>query len=461
MSTMDRHGHAVVLGAGIGGLLAARVLSDFYATVSVYDRDELPAGAEHRRGVPHDVHLHGLLARGREVLDELFPGATADLAAQGAIPVDMLRDFVWYPNGHRLPRTASGLHGLCVSRPALEAYVRRRVLALPQVTIHPHPQATGLRERSERRQHGPGAGGAVAGVRIASDGVEREVAADLVVDATGRGSRAGAWLAELGYERPREEGLDTATVYVSRNYRRRSGDAPFAGAFMGPSPQAPYGGFVIAVEDDRWMAVLLGVGPGQAPPTDPDGYLAFTRKLSGPELSDLLSRAEPLEAPKRLRLPASVRRRYESLARVPDGFLAFGDALCAFNPSYAQGMTVAAVQATVLRACLRAGRDRLSRRFFADAAKVIDPPWQMGYGGDVGYPHVAGHRSAMTTVLGRYLGRLTAAAGRHPAVARSFLSVANLVAPPSALFSPAVLARVLRPGLAAGTASPQLAGRET
>ena len=438
MSTKERSGHAVVLGAGVGGLLAARVLSEFHTAVSVYDRDSLPAGAAHRKGVPHDVPLHGLLARGRAVIEDLFPGASDDLVAQDAIPVDMQRDFIWYPNGNLLPRTESGLHGLCVSRPTLEAYLRRRVLELPAVTIHQRHQALGLLS---------GAHGTIGGVRVEpSGGPEQRVRADLVVDATGRGSRAPTWLAELGHDRPAEEGLDTATVYVSRDYRRRPDDADFAGAFMGPSPRAPYGGFVIAVEGDRWMTVLLGVGPDQTPPTDPDGYLAFARKLSGPQLSDLLSRAEPLDQPKRLRLAASLRRRYEKLVSVPDGFLAIGDAFCAFNPSYAQGMTVAAVQAAVLRECLRAGPDRLPRRFFAQAAKAVDAPWEVGRGGDLRYPHVAGHRPVAVTVIGRYLDRLSRAASRHPAVARRFLSVFNLMAPPSKLFAPAMLARVLSAG---------------
>jgi 2-polyprenyl-6-methoxyphenol hydroxylase-like FAD-dependent oxidoreductase len=424
--------HAVVLGAGIGGLFAARVLSDAFTTVDVYDRDALPTGAAHRKGVPHDVHLHGLLARGRAVLDELFPGATADLAARGAIPVDMQRDFVWYPNGSRLPRTESGLNGLCVSRPGLEAYLRERVLALPNVTVHEQRRAIGLIGGPE---------GTVDGIRLE----DREVRTDLVVDATGRGSRAPAWLAELGFDRPVEEGVDTATVYVTRDYRRRPGDTAFLGAFMGPSPEKPYGGFAIAVEGDRWMTVLLGVGPGEAPPVDPDGFRAFARKLSGPELSEVIENAEPLEPPKRLRLPASQRRRYERIARNPEGFLAFGDALCAFNPSYAQGMTVAAVQATVLRDCLNAGEAGLPRRFYLRAARMLDAPWDMGMGNDVRYPHVDARPRHGSTIIGRYVDRVTRAAGRHPAVARRFLAVGNMMASPAALFAPAVVARALAP----------------
>jgi hypothetical protein len=200
---------------------------------------------------------------------------------------------------------------------------------------------------------------------------------------------------------------------------------------------------------------MLGVGPGQAPPTDPDGYLAFAGKLPTTRIHALLSEAEPLTGPRRLRVPPAVRRRYERLDRLPDGFLAIGDAVCTLNASYAQGMSVAAAQAVALRECLAAGRQRLSRRFFAAAAQILDAPWEMSVGGDLGYPHVAGRRTLKTRMIGAYVARVLSAAGRHAGVARAFLRVANLMAPPPTLFAPAVLARVLWSGRArTGAAAP-------
>jgi hypothetical protein len=314
------------------------------------------------------------------------------------------------------------------------------------VLPHSHPdQPPGHPERS----HGAG---------------HRWLRADVVVDATGRGNRGPTWLRAIGYEPPVEERVDAGTVYVSRDYRRTPGDAPFAGIFAGPSPAAPYGGFVIAADGDRWMAIMLGVGPDQAPPTDPDGYLAFAAKLPTPRIHELLSAAEPLTEPRRLRVPPAVRRRYERAARLPAGFLAIGDAVCTLNASYAQGMAVAAAQAVALRGCLAEGpaTPGLTRRYFAAVASIVDAPWEMATGGDLGYPHVVGRRPVKTRLIGAYVRRVLHAAGRHPAVALAFLRVANLMAPPPTLFAPAVLARVLRPGRprTAEASGPEASGPE-
>jgi len=238
---------------------------------------------------------------------------------------------------------------------------------------------------------------------------------------------------------------------VSRDYRRTPDDAAFAGIFAGPSPATPYGGFTIASEGDRWMVVLLGVGPDQAPPTDPDGYLAFAAALPDPRIHALLTAAEPLTEPRRLRVPPAVRRRYERAARLPAGFVAIGDAICTLNASYAQGMSVAAAQAVALRKCVREHRAAgdakpLGRRFFAAAAAILDAPWEMSVGGDLGYPHVEGRRTVKTRLIGRYVARVLRAAGRDERVARAFLRVANLLAPPPSLFAPGILGRVLRYG---------------
>ncbi|MFC4150158.1 FAD-dependent oxidoreductase [Micromonospora mangrovi] len=439
MSTTTETGTAIVLGGSIGGLLAARVLSDAYAKVTVFDRDLLPTADADRRGVPQSIHSHGLLARGLQVLEELFPGLIADLTARGAVPVDVQRDCLWVNDGHRVPRVTSGMAGLCVSRRALEGYVRERVRALPNVDLRDGCEAVGLIADAD--------GGRVVGARILPrGGVPEHHDADLVVDATGRGNRGSTWLAELGYQPPVSDRVDPGTVYVSREYRRTPGETDFAAFISGPSPETPYGGVAISAEGDRWMVTLLGVGPGQDPPVDPDGYLAFAGRLPAPELHALLSRAEPLGPPRRLRLPTSVRRRYEHLTRLPEGFLAVADALCSFNPAYGQGMTVAAAEAMVLRDCLRQGRTGLPRRFFAAAAKVVDVPWDMAVGADLRYPTVVGPRSRRTRFLNAYVARLHVAAARHAVVGRRFLGVANLMTPPPALFAPGIVARVLWSG---------------
>ncbi|WP_433435527.1 NAD(P)/FAD-dependent oxidoreductase [Nonomuraea sp. CA-141351] len=445
-------GHAVVAGAGIGGLLVARVLSETFDRVTVVDRDALPAQGVPRRGVPQGHHAHGLLSRGCEILEDLFPRLTADLVAAGASTCDIQDDVRWYNDGRLLHPAPSQLRGLTVSRPELERYLRSRVADLPGVVI---------RERCEVVEPIAGGDGAVTGVRLQRPGHQPEdMAADLVVNAVGRGNRGAEWLRRLGYEPAPEERVDSRLQYVSREYRRRPGDADFVAMVVGHSASVPRGGVALSGEGDRWLVTLFGMGD-DVPPVDPDGYHGFAARLPVPDLHRLLERLEPLGEPRHMRIPVSIRRRYEQLGRFPEGYAVFGDALCQFNPSYGQGMTVAACEAVALRECLEDGRrDGLGRRFFERAARIIDVPWDLSVGGDLRFPSVEAPRPLRVRLLNRYITRLHVAAAVDPVVGHAFLSVANLQAPPQRLLSPGVLARVLLPRPGGGPAHPRLPARE-
>ena len=217
---------AVVLGASLAGLLAARVLAERYALVTVLDRDDLPEAPTHRRGVPHGRHIHALAARGQQILEELFPGLTAELVGLGAPAGDMLTDARFYLNGHRLSQTHTGLMLLCASRPFLEGQVRMRVRALPNVRFQDQRDVVGLSTTEDGRR--------VTGARVlrrADGSAEELVAADLVVDASGRGSRTPAWLEMLGYGRPGRDEVRIGLGYcdpdlsgITRCLRREAGD---------------------------------------------------------------------------------------------------------------------------------------------------------------------------------------------------------------------------------------------
>jgi len=429
----DGTGHAVVIGGSIGGLLTARVLSESFARVTVVDRDVLTDEAAPRKGVPQGHHTHGLLAKGGEILNELFPGLTAELVALGAVECDSQNDCVWHNDARRLHPAPSELRGLAVSRPMLEHYVRSRVAALPNVEIRSRREAVGLL---------PGTRG-VGGVRLLPVGGEHEeLAAELVVNAAGRGNRGTAWLRELGYEAPEEERVDSGLVYVTRQYEGRPGDSEATAILVAHSTASPRGGFAIRAEGNRWLITVLGMGD-DIPSTDPDEYERFAEGLPLPDLHRLMRRLEPIGAPRLMRIPTSVRRRYERLRDFPEGYVVLGDALCQFNPSYGQGMTVAACEAVVLREALRDGVEGVARRFFPLAAKVIDVPWDMAVGADLRFPHIEGRRTPRVRLLNAYIARLHVAAEADPVVGNAFLRVTNLVAPPQSLFAPRILARVL------------------
>jgi 2-polyprenyl-6-methoxyphenol hydroxylase-like FAD-dependent oxidoreductase len=438
MKTTTHGGHAIVLGASIAGLLAARALSETFERVTVIDRDRLTVGGP-RKGVPQGLHAHFLLAKGREVLEELFPGLTDDLAAAGATRMDPHDDLAWFNGPQPIIGGRSDVLALGLSRPALEDYVRVRVGQLSNVELLGGYEAVRLLASADR--------GAVIGVRVvAMDGAdERDLAAHLVIDATGRSNRGPTWLTQLGYEPAREEVVDANVVYATRVYRRRSWlPSGRYGLLTGISPAYPYGTVVLPMELERWIVTTAGFGD-DLPPTDVDGFNAFATRLPVEDVRHVVYEAEPLSEPRRFRVPASVRRRYEELTRQPDGYLAVGDALCAFNPLYAQGMTVAAMEALVLRDCLRASRAGLPQRFYAAAAKVIDIPWDMAVGGDLAYPWVEGTRTMKVRFLNAYLAKLLRAAETEEAVSLAFHRAINLTNGPEKLFAPGVLRRVLFP----------------
>jgi 2-polyprenyl-6-methoxyphenol hydroxylase-like FAD-dependent oxidoreductase len=430
-------GHAVVLGGSIGGLLAARALSDTFDRVTVIERDSL-TDAGPRRGVPQGQHAHAILAKGREIVEELFPGLTDELAAAGALPMDLPNDLHWHNGPRPFSRAPSDLLALGLSRPALEDYIRGRVRALSNVEIRGGHEVIGLVATDDRR--------AVTGATVVTvdTGTIEDLGADLVVNATGRGNRGAVWLARLGYDAPVEDTVRAGLVYATREYQRRPLPSGLVGVLTGVSPAYPYGVALLPLEGDRWILTLVGFSH-DVPPIEVDGFDDFARRFPIEDLHDIVNHATPLTTPKRYRVPASVRRRYERLRRLPEGYLAFGDALCSFNPIYGQGMTVAAAEAVVLRDCVRQGAPGLPRRFYSQAAGIIDTPWDIAVGGDLAFPAVVGRRTLKIRILNAYLRKVLRAAEADPAVSLAFLQTINLTHPPQRLFAPKLLRRVLFP----------------
>jgi 2-polyprenyl-6-methoxyphenol hydroxylase-like FAD-dependent oxidoreductase len=425
--------HAVVLGASLAGLLAARVLSDRYDRVTLVERDAFPALGQHRKGVPHGRHAHGLLAAGVRVFEEYFPGLSAELAARGACTGD-LADIVWVIGGRRVRTDPTGLRSITFDRPLLEGLVRERVLANPRVRAIPECDALGLVHRGDR----------VTGVRVLRrrDGSADEcLDAALVVDATGRGSRLPAWLAQLGFPAPREEHVRVRVGYATEIVRRSPDQ--FGGALavlIGPAPPNRRAGVALAIDAERWMVTLVGYLGARAEPTHA-GMREFSRALPSPELFALLSESRSESDVVAYNFPHSQRRRYEALARHPQGIVAAGDAICSFNPAFGQGMSVAALESRMLARWVARGRG--PERFYADCARVIDVPWSVAVGTDLRFPEVEGPRPLGGRLLRRYLDRVVAAAAQDALVGETFLRVTNLIDPPSSLMSAAMLRRVL------------------
>jgi len=439
--------HAIVMGGSMAGLLAARVLTDYFGQVTLIERNQFPAEAEQRRGVPQGRHTHALLASGKQVLDELFPGLAEDLLHRGALTGD-IGEARWFFEGGCLSRVTSGLKGLLLTRPFLESGVRDRVLANPKIARRDNLQVEGLvLEKSSGR---------VTGVRAG----EETLSADLVVDATGRGSRSPVWLEEMGYEKPREDAVQVALAYTTRFFRRLPTDlGGDMAAIIPPTPEGKRGGVMIAQEGDRWTCTLIGHFGNHAP-EELAGYVEYAKTLPGPYIHQVVSRNEPLGDAVSARFPASTRRRYELLKRFPAGYLVFGDAICSFNPIYGQGMSVSALQSIELRKALArgVGDADFAKTFFSQAAKVVDIPWAIAVGNDLRMPETVGPRNAGVKFINWYLSKLHKAAHNDPVLAVAFHKVGNLLAPPPSLFHPRITSRVLlgnlRPSRPAANAQP-------
>jgi 2-polyprenyl-6-methoxyphenol hydroxylase-like FAD-dependent oxidoreductase len=432
--------HAVVLGASLAGLLAARVLSDHYQRVTLIERDMLPAAAEHRKGVPHGRHVHGLHPRGREILDELFPGFTDATAASGGVVCDVLADIRMQLSGHQLRQERQNLPTLFASRPFLEDRIRARVRALPNVRVLEGCTVTGLTAAQDRRR--------ITGVRLDGPaGTPRAVEADLVADATGRGSRTPARLTELGYQAPAEERIEVRLGYTTRHYRLRPGALGGDITVLTQAiPANPRAGVIAAIEGGRHVVTLAGI-LGDYPPTDPAGFDAFAASLPFPDISAAIAGAEPLDDPVPFRFPANTRMRYERLRDLPAGLIVIGDAVCSFNPIYAQGMTVAAMEALALRRLLAAGAAGNPRRYFKAIARTADVPWDIAVGADLAFPGVCGKRTAKVRLVNAYLPRVCAAAEEDGVLAGSVMRVLGLKDRPEGLLRPDRALRVLRGNL--------------
>ena len=445
--------HAVVIGASMGGLLAARALSDFYAVVTVLERDTFPLSDVPRKGVPQGRHPHGLLSRGRHVIENFFPGWTNEVVASGGVRGDIVGDVNWIGHGVTIKSAPSDLVGLLASRPVLEGHVRRRLMSISNVRVIENCAVQGLMADDKYT--------AVKGVRVkVGNGVEQTITADLVVDASGRGSSSPTWLESFGYAKPEEEKIEIGIGYTTRVYRRRPTDlgGKLAIVIAGSGPNWR-NGVILYQTEDRWI-VAIGGYFGDHAPDDEQMFAAYAGSLPTSDIYDIVAHAEPLSDFVRYRYPANLRRRYERLARFPAGYLVFGDAICSFNPVYGQGMTVAAQEAALLRECLDAGDADLARRFFAAAAIAIDTPWDIAVGNDLRHPQVAGPRSPKVRFINWYIGKLHMAARHDAKLATAFLEVANLEAPPTRLLQPAIVMRVLRGnfGRPRGNAEPTPAG---
>ena len=434
---------AVVVGAGIGGLSMAGVLAKYFEQVEIFERDRLTPSFGSRSGTPQDRHPHGLLAGGLQALGEIFPGFESDLAKAGAVAVRVARDIQYErPDFGVLPKRDFGLSLLCASRPLIELVLRRRVEAIANIALRPNCRVNGIVPTTS--------GTAVDGIRFdAGSGSCEVLAADLVVDASGRGALTSTLFDALGWERPAETevGVDLsyATVVVAI-----PPSAPPDWKLVFTLPDPPFlalDAVLVPMEGGRWITTIAEHGATARLETW-DAFLEASRSLTTPTINNALRYAKPPDGIRHYRFPSSYWKHFERLPRLPRGVLPVADALCRFNPIYGQGMSSAAKQARLLQDVLRraaAEPDPIAASqagFMAEVASVLETPWTMSTSADFAFPGTRGERPENFAEAQQFETALFRAAVADPVVHRALMEVAQLLQPQSRLQEPQIMRRI-------------------
>jgi len=436
-----RRPRALVVGGSVSGLFAAAALAEF-ADVTVVERDALPEGPEPRRGVPQARHAHLVWSGGVRAFDELLPGLVEEIVARGARLVHVMGDMVSRaPNEIWFRRFTATRHRILVcSRDLLDSVIRARVLADDRVTLRQNTTAQALVGDASR----------ITGVRVRTGGEDLTLSADLVVDASGRGSRAPRWLADLGLPQVTEREVNAGVGYATRLFRAPGATAdtafPIVNVQANPANTPGRGGIILPVEGGRWIVTLSGTRGGE-PTADADAFADFALTLGDPVIGELIKDAEPLGGVATTRSTSNRRRYYEKLPHWPGGFTVLGDAVAGYNPVYGHGLTVAAQSALALRAVLRSASltaPGTARRLQRAAARPVAAAWDLAVGQDAFYPGAADTPpTALERFLARFVDRAVATGARNPRALGALLDVMSLQKPAIRLFSPDMLIPML------------------
>lgn len=361
---------AVVLGAGMAGLVAAAALSEFFDHVLIFEKDELPAAPALRRGVPQGAHVHTFLGFAVQAMDTLLPGTMDALYDAGAVQIRRNQD-LWFHDDIGPTRIRDvGLLTPSVTRPLLEHVTRARVLEIPNVQLCEATRVIGWHREQDN---------SVVGVRtIDSDGLKRSIQSDLCVDCSGRASRLPRWLEEDGLGSVPVQRMKIAMGYTSGFFKPPEQFADDNTAcLMLAVPPGKRAAYLTPVDGRLWLATMYGRG-GDMAPRDAAGFIEWSRGLAHPFVYERLCQAEPASDFRTYRIPYGIWNRFDRMPAFPHGIIPVGEAVTSFNPMYGQGISLAAGQALALRDALKTGDDtRLNQTYFANSAALNDVAWSV------------------------------------------------------------------------------------
>jgi len=432
--------HAVVIGASVSGMLAARVLADFFEKVTIIERDPPPGSTSTRKGVPQRNHSHVMLKRGEKIIEDLFPNIYKNMAVEKEIPLANANNTSWFHFGVWKLRIQKDYEVRLVSRALLEQgiYVELQKQH-PNIHFMFSAKVKGLiRDTKNKRD-------TIRGIHIITN-IDKEsiMHCDFIVDASGRNTKISDWLSSLGFEKPTETEIPIHMGYASRIYHRKEGMDWEALAIYPTPPIGKRMGYIFPIEGDRWMVTLAGCMKDY-PNNVPDEFLHFSKGLENPTLFHVIKDAEPLTDIITYRFPSNLRRYFERLRIIPENLIVVGDALCSFNPIYGQGMSVAAMEAELLRNCLSKGElTDFSKLYFRKVSKIINNPWLAAVSEDLRYAEKGDKRATLSLrILNWYKTHLFILSSTNERVASIFYDVQHLLKSPLSLFEPHIMTSIL------------------
>ena len=447
--------HALVIGGSLAGLLAGRALANHFDRVTILERDFYPQQPAPRSGLPQSRFPHTLMLRGQQILEQFFPGLKADLLAQGAIALDSCQDIAALTPAGWAARSSSDLILLACSRDLLDWQVRRRLRLLPNVHFLEGASVTGLLANAAKTQ----VIGVSARIRSASSTDQsatdsnsettKDLYADLVVDASGKASHAPQWLQALGYEPPQETEVNAFVGYTARIYQPPShSTVDWKLLFIQPNPPEQHrGGAIFPIEGNRWIVSLSG-GDQDYPPTDEAGFLAFARSLPSAALFNAIQAATPLAPIYTHRSNENRLRHYDQLLKQPEQLIVVGHAACALNPTYGQGMTVAAIEADLLNQFFHshsANRIGQTRQLQKHLAKAHREAWALSIYQDYRYRSIQARQiNAVTQFMTWYSDQVQKLMVEQAAVRIAIMEIMHLLKPSSVMFQPFILSRIIQ-----------------
>ena len=365
---------AIVIGGSMAGKFAAKALSTSFKEVIIIEAGERWDGKSSRKRVPQSNHPHVLLKGGENAIEELFPSITNELIEAGSIVNNFTRDLKWHQFGLWKQPFIGEVHMIQQSRPLLEWHIQKRIHQISNITIKYETLVKGLLVDAKLNK--------VCGVKVKylETNTQEEVHADLVVDASGFGSKSIEWLREYEIE-VQEEKVRIDLFYATKMFKLKENEKlDCCNVLMSPSfPDNPYGVLIQTIEDNRYFVTFSGYANEKAPQTD-DEFYDFAENLSISNVTDFLNKAEGITDIKTYKIPYQVRRRFDLVNNVPEGLLVVGDAQCRFDPVFGQGVSVAAMEAHQLQLLLQDRKQldkTFTQQFYKKAATIIETPWDM------------------------------------------------------------------------------------